>query len=29
MIPGRWTVTVSVARAGTTLGARQFAVVAK
>jgi RND family efflux transporter MFP subunit len=29
MIPGRWSVTVHVARAGTPLGARQFAVVAK
>jgi len=29
MIPGRWTVTVNVARAGKPLGARQFAVVAK
>jgi len=29
MIPGRWTVTVNVARAGKLLGARQFAVVAK
>jgi Cu(I)/Ag(I) efflux system membrane fusion protein/cobalt-zinc-cadmium efflux system membrane fusion protein len=29
MIPGRWTVTVNVVRAGTPLGARQFAVVAK
>jgi RND family efflux transporter MFP subunit len=29
MIPGRWTVTVSVARVGKPLGARQFAVVAK
>jgi multidrug efflux pump subunit AcrA (membrane-fusion protein) len=29
MIPGRWTVTVTVARAGKPLGARQFAVVAK
>jgi Cu(I)/Ag(I) efflux system membrane fusion protein/cobalt-zinc-cadmium efflux system membrane fusion protein len=29
MIPGRWTVTVNVARAGTPLGARQYAVVAK
>ena len=29
MIPGRWTVTVNIARAGKPLGARQFAVVAK
>jgi multidrug efflux pump subunit AcrA (membrane-fusion protein) len=29
MIPGRWTVTVNVARVGKPLGARQFAVVAK
>ena len=29
MIPGRWTVTVNVARGGNPLGARQFAVVAK
>jgi membrane fusion protein, copper/silver efflux system len=29
MIPGRWNVTVNVARAGTQLGARQFAVVAQ
>jgi multidrug efflux pump subunit AcrA (membrane-fusion protein) len=29
MIPGRWTVTVNVIRAGKPLGARQFAVVAK
>jgi hypothetical protein len=29
MIPGRWTVTVNVARAGKPLGARQFAVMAK
>jgi hypothetical protein len=29
MIPGRWTVTVNVARTGKPLGARQFAVVAK
>ena len=29
MIPGRWTVTVNIARAGKPLGARQFAVVTK
>ncbi len=29
MIPGRWTVSVNVARAGKPMGARQFAAVAK